>query len=149
MMGAREASGPRRTRLGVGAVAAALLALGLAACGEDDFPNEPRPPAPISITAKVDDQKVAVSPDEFGAGLATFTVSNQSDDPVQLTLVGPAPEGDASSAEIAPDGGVGTLKAELVEGTYEVNAGDRSGARPATITVGPERRSSQNDLLLP
>jgi hypothetical protein len=148
-MGAREASGFKRMRVGAGIGVAALVALFLAACGEDDFPNEPRPPAPISVTAKVDSKRVVVSPKSFGAGLVDFTVSNQSDDPVRLTLVGPEPDDNASSAEIPPDGGVGDLKAELVEGDYEVNAGDRSSARPASLEVGPQRESSQNDLLLP
>jgi hypothetical protein len=148
-MGVREASGFKRMRVGAGIGVAATFALVLAACGEDDFANEPRPPAPISVTAKVDSKRVVVSPKSFGAGLVDFTVSNQSDDPVRLTLVGPAPDANATSAEIPPDGGVGDLKAELVEGDYEVSAGDRSSARPASLTVGPERESSQNDLLLP
>ena len=37
----------------------------------------------------------------------------------------------------------------MVEGDYEVNAGERSDAKPAQITVGPERESSKNELLLP
>jgi hypothetical protein len=126
-----------------------VAALTLAGCGEDDdFANDPRPPAPIVVTAKVDSQKVVVSPKEIGAGLVNFTVSNQSPDPVRLTLVGPAPEGDQESGEIPP-ASVGNLKAEVVEGDYEVNGGERSDARPAEITVGPERESSNGELLLP
>ena len=148
-MGAREAfrSIGRRAVAATGTVA--LVAVPLAGCGEDDdFANEERPAAPIVVTAKVDSQKVAVSPREFGAGLVNFTVSNQSDDPVTLTLVGPAPEDNEESGEIPP-GGVGNLKASVAEGDYEINGGDRSDAKPAQVTVGADRPSSKDDLLLP
>jgi hypothetical protein len=86
-----------------------------------------------------------VSPGKVGAGLVNFTISNQSEDPAAFTLTGPT---DAASEPIPP-GGVGSLKAELAEGTYEAEAGDESNARPGTLEVGPERPTSQNDLLLP
>jgi hypothetical protein len=124
------------------------LLLGVAGCGADDFENDPRPPAPVELTAKVDDESVLMSPAKVGAGLAVITVSNQSRDPINLTLVGPAPNDNSESGEIAP-GGVGNLKAELVEGEYEVNAGETSAVKAAQLEVGPERESSQNDLLLP
>jgi hypothetical protein len=121
----------------------------VAGCGgDDDFANDPRPPAPILVTAKIDDKKVVVSPKDFGAGLVTFAISNQSDDPVSLTLVGPAPEANQASTEIPP-AGVDEFKADMVEGDYEVNGGERSGAKPAQISVGPERESSSGELLLP
>lgn len=121
----------------------------LAGCGgEDDFANDPRPAAPIVVTAKVDDKALVVSPSKFGAGLVNFTVANQSDDPITLTLVGPAPEDNQESDEIPP-GGVGNLKADVSEGDYEINAGDRSDADPAQVTVGAARPSSSDELLLP
>jgi hypothetical protein len=146
-MGLREAFRSVGPRAGIALGATSLLAL--AGCGgEDDFADDPRPPAPIVVTARVDSQQVEVSPKSFGAGLVNFTVSNQSDDPVALTLVGPAPDDNRESGEIPP-GGVGNLKADMVQGDYEVNGGERSDARPARITVGPERKSSDNELLLP
>lgn len=125
-----------------------IVALGAsvgAGCGGDDHPNEPRPPAPIELTAKVDDRKVDVEPKEFGAGLAVLTISNQSDGPVQLAVDGPT----AASTRVIESGSVSNLKASFEEGTYEVTAGDESDARPASLTVGPARPSSQNELLLP
>lgn len=149
-MGAREefrSTGQRGRALAL-AVALALSGA-LAGCGgEDDFENDPRPAAPIVVTAKVDNQRVVVSPKEFGAGLVNITVSNQSDDPVNLTLVGPASEDNRSSGDILP-GGVGNIKADMVEGEYEVNGGERSDAKPAQVTVGPARPSSSDELLLP
>ena len=149
-MGAREEfrSTGHRTRA-VACVVALGVAVTVAGCGgDDDFANDPRPPAPIVVTAKVDNQNVVVSPDEFGAGLVNITVTNQSDDPVSLTLVGPAPEDNKASGEIPP-GAVGNLKADVVEGDYEVNGGERSDAKPAQITIGPSRPSSSDELLLP
>ena len=150
-MGVREACGSvgRRAGASAGAALLAVATLGVAGCGgEDDFANEPRPAAPIVVTAKVDAERVVVSPDQFGAGLVNITVANQSDDPVTLTFVGPGPEDNHSSGEIAPSG-VGNLKAALNEGDYEVSGGDRSDAKPAKVAVGPPRKSSSDELLLP
>jgi hypothetical protein len=132
-----------RRSLAVAATVCASAALG--ACGEEDFENNPRPPAPIALSALVSDQKVIVSPDNVGAGLATITVSNQSQDPATLTLTGPD---DITSQQVLP-GDTGQIKGELREGDYTVSAGDDSTASDGTLTVGPERKSSQNDLLLP
>ena len=133
-------------RYAVPAVAlAALAALTLGACGSEDFPNKPRPPAPLDVTAKVDSQKVVVSPSKFGAGLVTFTIANLSDSPVRFTLSGPT---DAATDAIQP-GSPANLKVEMTEGTYRATAGSGVDVRPATVKVAAKRPSSQNDLLLP
>jgi hypothetical protein len=144
-MWCREAAGlSRGVRAGVlGLLAAAPLLLG--ACGEDDFPNDPRPPSPVDLTAAIDDRSVTVSPTMLGAGLVTVTVSNQTGEPTRLALEGPTL---ASTNEIPP-GGTGTIKAKLEEGEYEATAGTEVDIRPDRITVGPERASSQNELLQP
>jgi hypothetical protein len=126
--------------------ATALLGLVAVGCGgSDDFENEPRPAAPIEITASIKDRSVDVSPSGVGAGLATFTISNQSRDPARFTLSGPT---DDASDEIPP-GGVTSLKTTLEEGTYEASAGEDGPGRPAPLEVGPPRETSQNELLLP
>lgn len=124
-------------------LAVASLAVG---CGGDDHPNEPRPPAPIEVTARVGEKAVTVAPSEFGAGLVNITISNQSDDLVELTVDGE--QVDKSSNPIAPNA-VGNFKLELPEGDYEVSAGPESDAKPDTLEVGPPRPSAQNQLLLP
>ena len=129
----------------VAPVLALAAAIGVGACGEDDFENNPRPPAPVELTARINDRTVIVSPGEVGAGPATITVSNQAGDPATLTLEGPS---DVVGGELPP-GAVGEIKADLLEGEYEVTGGAGSKARSGTLTVGPERASSQNDLLLP
>lgn len=134
---------------------AALAAVAVAGCGADDHPNDPRPPAPIEVTAKVDDDRVDIEPSKFGAGLVVITVSNQSDDVIQLALDGPCQATEDSTADPCPTGPAiepgqpGNLKVNFNEGEYTVSAGEESQAKPALLTVGPERASSQNDLLLP
>ena len=41
------------------------------------------------------------------------------------------------------------MKLDLEQGDYTVSAGDTSARDDASSIVGPERKSSQNDLLLP
>ena len=135
-----------RSRL-VAPLAALVAAFALAACGEDDFANDPRPAAPIELTARIADEVVNVSPstaDQVGAGLATITISNQSQDPAVLVFEGPT---DEESGEIVA-GGTGDMKISLEEGDYTVSVLD-SSAREDRIQVGPDRETSQNDLLLP
>ena len=135
-----------RSRL-IAPLGALVAAFALGACGEDDFENQPRPPAPIELTARIADDVINVSPsspEEVGAGLATITISNQSQDPATLVLEGPT---DDQSDEIVA-GGTGSMKVALEEGDYTVSTQD-SDARETKLEVGPERETSQNDLLLP
>ena len=141
----REAAN-RTRRLRAGAVGLLVAApLAMAACGEDDFPNDPRPASPIELTAAIDENNVSISPGAFGAGLVNLTISNQTDEPTRLTLEGPTT---ATSGEI-PAGGTGSIKTVLEEGDYEAAAGAEIGIKPATLEVGPARPTSQNDLLQP
>jgi hypothetical protein len=124
---------------------AAALALAATGCGSDDHPNENRPPSPIEMTAKITKGKVSIDPGKVGAGLANVTVANLSPEPVSLTFQGP----DTTTGNVIAPGNVGTIKVALVEGTYTVSPGAASNAAPDRLVVGPERPSSQNELLLP
>lgn len=139
-----EESNPLHPRTGL-ICAGCVMVLALAGCGADDFPNDARPPSPIELTAAIDKDSVTVSPGEFGAGLVTITISNQSEDTTKLVLDGPTT---ISSGDIQP-GGTGSIKATLEEGDYEASAGAETEIQPADVTVGPERESSQNELLQP
>lgn len=134
----------------------AVLAGGilLTACGDDNsHKNELRPPSPINVTAYVGAKRVSVSPNTFGAGPIVVIVTNQSNSSQDVTFqnstAGSGGEGDVtqSTGPINP-GDTGQLKVDVVEGRYEVKAGDDS-IRPASISVGPERASAQNDVLQP
>ncbi len=143
-MRARETSLVRRNRRAA-ALAVMLAAFVLAACGSDDFANDPRPPIPVELTAAIDDRSVSISPTELGAGVVVITVSNQTDDPTRLVIEGPT---SAQSGEIPP-GGTALIKTGLVEGEYTGSAGAESGIKPAKVSVGPERESSSDALLQP
>jgi hypothetical protein len=125
--------------------AAVAAAIGLTACGDDDFENNPRPPSPVEMSARISNADVVVSPGSVGGGPVNITVSNQSDQPAALTLEGPT---DAIGDELPP-GAVGEFRTTLEEGDYEVSGGPESDAREGTLVVGADRQTSQNELLLP
>lgn len=132
-----------RLVLPAGLVALAMVAMG---CGAEDHPNTPRPPVPLEVSAKVGKDRVNISPSEFGAGLAVFTISNQTEDVVQLALDGPT---EAVSDPIEAGAVMTGFKVAMEEGAYEASAGAESSATPAELVIGPERASSQNELLIP
>ena len=123
-------------------------------CGEDDFENEPRPPAPETLTGVIQDRGVTVSPNgtnvQVGAGPVALQISNQTEAPRTIMLVG-----DEVAERVGPvqPGDVATIQKTLAEGTYEVRAGSERAVEreipAATLEVGPERESSSDDLLLP
>jgi hypothetical protein len=128
--------------------AALAAAVAIAACGSEDFENAPRPPSPIHLSALIKDGEVSLGPRSgVGAGLATITISNQTQDPAKLLVEGPQ---DNASDEVVP-GGVGTMQVDLERGSYTISAADNSRAAPpeTTLRVGAERKSSKNQLLLP
>lgn len=128
-------------------VAAGLAgALALAACGAETHPSNPRPPAPISITAQIDDGKVSISPNQFGAGLTVITISNQAEQAQTLVVEGPRL---SRSSRLMDPGATAELKVDLEPGIYAVAAGADSKAKPAKLKVGPPRPSAQNELLQP
>lgn len=132
----------------MGAASALVAVFAVGACGDSDFENDPRPPSPIALSARIGDDEVGISPSragEVGAGLAVITISNQSGEPSRLVLSGPS---DERSPEIVP-GGVGDLKAVLHEGKYKLSAPGAGGARDGALAVGPKRETSQNQVLLP
>jgi hypothetical protein len=124
--------------------AALVTALAVAGCGRDDFENDPRPPVPAEVSVKIAKDGVGVSPREFGAGLVNFTIANLTTQPGTLAISGPV---DADSTEIPP-AGTDTIKVDMKTGSYEASVSGVA-VRPFAFTVGPERPSAQNDLLLP
>lgn len=132
-------------------VSAAAL---IAGCGgeDDDYANNPRPPAPINVTAAITDRAISVSPSEFGAGPVVLIISNQTDAAQTVTLetneIGGASAGVKQTTSPINPAGTATLKIDLSTGTYEVSA-ESASIDPAELTVGEPRESAQNDLLQP
>jgi hypothetical protein len=122
----------------------------IAGCGDEDFANEPRPPIPIELTGVVQDDAVTVSPARIGAGPVRITISNQTEGRQTITL-----EGETTRTQVGPVDPLdtATIRSLLDPGLYEVSAGSAVALpeeiRPAVLRIGPERRSSSDDLLLP
>lgn len=122
------------------------------ACGGDDFANTPRPPVTVQISGAIQDDGVAISPDREGAGRIQLTISNLTDRAHSVTLEGE--DVIEHVPQIQPQD-TGTIRKTLRPGTYEIRAGSRKAVDiqdqipPATLTIGPERASSDEDLLLP
>jgi hypothetical protein len=134
------------------AVGAMMLLVG---CGADtSYKNNPRPPAPITVTASIGDKAVSVSPSRFGAGPVTLVVTNQTGRSRELVLASSQQPGSTKTG-LAAQGtgpinpqGTASLKADLRQGQYTVRVRD-GAVRPASLNVGRPRKSAQNELLQP
>ncbi|HEV7460540.1 MAG TPA: hypothetical protein VGN78_08390 [Solirubrobacteraceae bacterium] len=144
----RERTGRRARAPAVLTVAALVAGCG----GGTTYKNNPRPPAPINITASVSGAGIAVSPGSFGAGPIVLIVTNQTGASQEITFesneLGASKPGVTQTTEPINPRGTGQLKVNVTEGRYRVRAANADIA-PAQITVGPSRPSAQNDLLQP
>ncbi len=130
---------------------AALAPALLAGCGgEDKFANQPRPAAPLQLTGVITEERVTVSPNAVGGGPVVITVSNQTQQSHTLTI-----EGEDLRETVGPINPLdtGRIQQTLPQGKYEVRAGSTQAVdRPiqsATLDVGPDRKSSSGEVLLP
>ena len=143
----------RRTPRRAATLLVAGAACALAGCGGggEDYANKPRPATPINVTAAISDKEISISPKEFGAGPVVIIVSNQTSGDQTVTLeteeIGGKQPGIKQSTEPIAPRGTGTLKADVREGSYALTASD--GPKPATLEVGPARKSAQDELLAP
>lgn len=158
----------RRTSALLAAGVSLAIALASAGCGAEDYPNDARPPLPVEVTASITEKSVRVQPESVGSGegrqpinqnavvepvpadaedplTVVFTIANLTNSKVQMILSGPI---EAHSAVITPHGNT-ELKIGLETGTYRVRVPELPKSNVTTFTVGPDRISSQDDLLLP
>jgi hypothetical protein len=148
---------------------AAVLALAALGCGAEEHPNEPRPSPPTRVSVAVDRDSITVTPARIGMGPeqsqqiqqnrnhaqppiktkeplnVVFVTANLTPKDSKLEIKGPK---DVASGLLVGNGN-NTYQAALPTGTYTVSAADLPGSKTATLTVGPYRASSQNDVLLP
>jgi hypothetical protein len=138
---------PRRRALTL-AVAACCA---VSACGGSDYANKPRPPAPINVTAAISTKKISISPRTFGAGPIVLVISNQTNNPQVLTLqtqeLGGSKPGIKETSNPIDANGTGTMQVDLRSGDYQISA--KGGVQPASLTVGKQRKSAQDQLLQP
>ena len=118
-----------------------------AGCGSDDEARSERAPARADQhLGQIGEEGITASPDKFGAGPITLLVANQSGrlaDPHDRRPP-PAPLGRPDQPE-----DTATVRLRVQPGEHTVSAEESAGLRAATLTVGPQRASAQNDLLLP
>jgi hypothetical protein len=128
----------------------AIAAAVVAGCGGEDFKNEARAPIREALTGVIQNDKVTVSPSRLGAGPVEITISNQTDADHTVTL-----EGESIVERQGPvqPGATVTIQKTLSKGSYQVKAGSEKAVpkeiRPAVLTIGKERKNSNNDVLLP
>ena len=141
----------RTNRVGPGqAVLAALIAgmlLVPTGCGGDDErTSNLRPPTPINVAVTIQDDEVTASPGRIGAGPINLLASNQSSASHRLTIDGPQLK--QSVGPINPKD-TASLKVTVRPGEFTISTDGSSGPKPDTLTVGPKRPSSQNQLEQP
>ena len=133
------------------AVAAGCV-VAVAGCGSDtkDYANNPRPAAPIIVTAAINKKAVALSPRVIGAGPISLIIANETGASQQVTLESEGFDKKGLKQQTGPinPAETATLKADIAQGTYSVHV-DGDGIRAATLHVGRERKSAQNELLQP
>jgi|GEM_PF-1753256 len=107
--------------------------------------STPRPALPIVVSALVTKNQIRVAPAEFGAGAIEVLVANRSGKPRRIVLNGNGTV--ALSTTPISDGESSKAQTILKPGTYTLNAG--AGIPAAKLRVGPERPSSQGELITP
>jgi hypothetical protein len=127
------------------------LVVPAAGCGGDDdeYANEPRPPAPVVVSASIGADGLTVSPRELGAGPVELIVTNQTQRAQELRLetdeVGGSEPGLRQRSGPINPGDTARLKADLRQGSYTVAV----GGGEASLEVGEPRPSAQDELLQP
>jgi hypothetical protein len=149
-----------------GLVGAAALLIG---CGESRHANEQRPQVSTRVSVTISPKEVIVQPVRIAFGPeknqqipqnqgspqppiktkkpldVTLVTANQTATDTQLRIRG---DKEAESETIYARS-PGTFGVELPAGSYTISAVNMPEARPAHLTVGSYRASSQNDVLLP
>lgn len=130
---------------------AAACAVVVSGCGSNnDYKNEPRPPAPIVLTASISKERVSVSPAQFGAGPVSLIITNETGAPQEVTFESATGGTGSCSQKTGPinPAGTATVKCDLPTGDATVSVAS-GGIKAATLKVGAKRKSSQDQLLLP
>jgi hypothetical protein len=149
-----------------GLICAAALVSG---CGESRHANEQRPNVSTRISVTISPKQVIVQPLEIGVRAeptqeapqnekdpeppiktdkpldVTVVVANQTPVDVKLKIRGAEEEETETVFARSP----GSFQIDLPAGSYTITAVGLPKARPAHLTVGRYRASSQNDVLLP
>ncbi|HST70135.1 MAG TPA: hypothetical protein VLI94_10800 [Solirubrobacterales bacterium] len=161
--------GPGRVRAAAVAALVGATVLLAAGCGESRHDNNQRPQVStrVSITISpkeliVQPLKIAMGPEKFqeipqnqnypepplrrkGPLDVTFVTANQTPTDIRLEIRGAKQDESDTIFARSP----GTFQLDLPTGSYTISAIGLPEARPARLTVGSYRASSQNDVLTP
>jgi len=133
----------------------------VSACGTvgGSSPSAARPPAPINLTVYVNDARVSVSPESFGAGPVVFVVTNQASRAEALAisragqnqpLASTAPINPQGTTQVAVDFRPGEYTiATASHGATDAQLSQASSIRSVQIHIGQERANSSRQLLQP
>jgi hypothetical protein len=160
-------SGRARLAAVAGLVATALLVAG---CGESRHANEQRPSPSTRVSVRVSPKEVVVQPLAVAQGPektqqipqnqndpqppikgskvplnVVFVTTNQTEKDLRLRVRGAKPGESGVIYANSP----GSFSTSLPTGSYTISVAGVPGAKPAHLTVGSYRASSQNDVLLP
>jgi hypothetical protein len=131
----------------VAVLIAGLLVVPAGCGGGDERTSNLRPPSRINVAVTIQDDEVTASPGKIGAGPINLLATNQSSASHRLTIDGPQLK--QSVGPINPRD-TASLKVTVRTGEYTISTdASSSGPKPDTLTVGPKRPSSQNELELP
>jgi hypothetical protein len=148
----RSTGAQRRTRRDVAVALAIVVAPAGGGCGGDEFANEPRPAAPVIVSAVIAPRGVSLSPSAVGAGMIELLASNQTAISQRLRLrsrrTAPGEKPLAQTTGPINPGGTASLKADVGEGIYVVSTSSPA-SDAARLAVGPARGSAKGRLLQP
>lgn len=143
-----------------------MAALG---CGAEEHVNEPRAQPPTRVAVTITQDSITLQPPRIAVGPepkqqipqnqhsaqppirsnapldVVFVAANLTDSDSRLRIRGPK---NAVTGPLVANGN-GSLLVSLPTGAYKVSAAGMPRAKPVSLTVGPYRTSSQNDVLLP
>jgi hypothetical protein len=160
--------GPGRAKaFAVVALAGAAL---LGGCGESRHGNDQRPNVSTRVSVTINPKRLIVQPTKVGVEAEKTQEIPQNEDhpeppiktkaPLDLTIVAANQTATDTELKITGSGkeaesdtvfahSPGTFGFNLPAGSYTITAVKMPEARPAHLTVGSYRASSQNDVLLP
>ncbi|HYG95578.1 MAG TPA: hypothetical protein VD741_00595 [Solirubrobacterales bacterium] len=150
-----------------GLVGTAALLIG--GCGESRHDNEQRPQVSTQVSITISPDEVIVQPLKIAMGPEKFQEIPQNQDHPEPPIETDAPldvifvtanqtptdtrlkiDGDKEvKSETVFARSPGKFQVDLPTGTYTISAIGLPEARPARLTVGSYRASSQNDVLTP
>lgn len=128
-----------------GAIVVLAVVVVVSGCaGNESYPNNPKPPANLSVSLIVGEDAIALSPNPFGAGPTRFVITNQTGVTQKVLFSNEQIDREV----IVGSGQTFNFKQTLEPGELSIST-DKSAADAEIVDVGPQRKSAQQDLNQP